>query len=271
MKRLLTLILITLLCIGFCDAENLDELSLDELYILYGNVLREIGERNMIQTDVEITCEGEIKFRGFAWDIDAQSFEDTMREQGIHGSSKETTLESWETETSFSYSLPAARLKDGGYKYSATQTGINVGGYEVDTVDAFFLHTYDDDGVSDKKSDSNLYYAAYWFSSVLDKQAAYNDLVLKLSSLYGTPQKFNESKSGTERTEFCQIAYWYGANNTGVRLWYYYRTDNKTNEVLFSNMILKYGRTDSIVMLKALEAAMAREELKSAQGNVDGL
>ena len=54
------------------------------------------------------------------------------------------------------------------------------------TLELDSLLVLDDDGVSDKKSDSNLYYAAYWFSSVLDKQAAYNDLVLKLSSLYGT-------------------------------------------------------------------------------------
>ena len=135
------------------------------------------------------------------------------------------------------------------------------------------MHGFDEESVYDTRDRSELYFAAYEFDDVMDKQACYENLLSKLNGLYGPAETFSGSDSRGSETTYCDQAFWYGADSTGLMLMHYWRVSNSSGKVTYESLALDYGRTDSVRRLNALEAAMTREELERAieSDSVDGL
>ena len=143
-------------------------------------------------------------------------------------------------------------LNNGGYRCYSFPSGLKVAGINVEFLVAYFMYGYDDEAVYSDPNRSSLYLAEYTLAPS-DAEAAFAALQGKLSELYGEGV---QTDAGTV---------WYGPGNTGVRL--------LIDPHEAGQLILSYGRTNSLELFSDLRAAMAREELEAvldADGS-DGL
>jgi hypothetical protein len=133
----------------------------------------------------------------------------------------------------------------------------------------------------DRTTDS-LYAALYYFD-VVEHEAVYNDLLQKMSALYGNGKESNKTKSGwiasgdySGKYEYSvkQIT-WYGDNNTFVTLQWVSSANQAESVQNSCGISMLYGKTDAKSMLDNLEKALAQEKAnadkENAAGNNDGL
>lgn len=91
----------------------------------------------------------------------------------------------------------------------------NVAGYTASEVTLYFAYTSQDTTLSKTEQDSALYGAKYKFEA-MDLESMANDLVSKLTSLYGDPEETTNDKDiwGNKST----FTHWKGANDTELML-----------------------------------------------------
>ena len=277
MKKIIALLLaLTLLMCSAALAET-DYASMEtsELYQIYEAVLAEILHRSQPVDRPEATTDEPITFRGIPWGSTPAAFTDAMAALKITPSYRNNDMPSFERE-SRSGSLNAIyTLDDAGFSCTPGPKDLTIAGFPVSYVGAYFHYGFDSENVYEDQEHAQLYMAYYIFKPV-DYATAYDSLAIKLTQLYGQGEshedsyRWNHLSTGEQSTEYTNWVVWTGADNTSVLLWYNYDL-YESGAVKDAKLYIYYGRSNSIELLKALEAAMAREELEQAAGDMSGL
>lgn len=261
---------------GFTSADlgDLSDVETSDLYSIYEKILAEICKREITSTSKGDATGKEILFRGIPWGSSADDFSSALKKDGINGSVSNTDFYSWEWEIKSAEMENIDRLDDVAYKY-VSKNSILVAGYPVKKIDAYFHYTYDDNGVYDKQDASAFYKAQYSFD-VVDGAASYEILKQKMISNYGACTE-GSSSNGWWSTAgnyhgYIDWSAWYGSNDTGVVLWRYYEITDDTGTMKSDSIYICYGKSDSLVTMAELKAALSREQLKTAaESDNDGL
>lgn len=151
----------------------------------------------------------------------------------------------------------------GGYTYvqSSSLKGLQVAGYDIEELKMYFVYTTGDDGLLIKDSDHTAFIYAYYKLEPKDPDAAYEDLLTKLTKLYGDVD--------VRQTDSSYIVYeqnlWDGGNGTKVSL---LREDYPTGS---HYIYIKYSFDGANDLMKKAYDALVLEESVNASSNVEGL
>lgn len=144
---------------------------------------------------------------------------------------------------------------------SSSLEGVEIAGYELSGIRLRFALVPDENGMLvEDDSHTKLYYAMYEISPK-DVDAAYADLVTKLSSLYGNPASTKDAGYSIEQ----KYTTWYGADNTMLVL-----LSEKFSSGS-SEIEIRYGTTDGDAWLQEAYDALVKQESINAASNVEGL
>lgn len=207
-----------------------------------------------------------IRFRDFEWyapfeEVDATMIRSSDATFMSHMDFENTTIDSingaeWE------YMYSDDRVDEGGV--CAYYYDISVAGYLAEA-ELYYIYPIVNNTVRRDKNDAQLYLATYSISDLADMQAVYEDLNVKLSSLYG---------AGTDKSsnDFDGM-YW--QDSIGNAIWLVYET-NETFD--YSQIRIAYAAGGHIERLAELEAQIeletrnAEEESRQENsGNTSGL
>lgn len=278
MKKILSCLLCMLLLVSALPAmadTDYAALTNEELRAAYQAIITEMAGRTAPEKATPVT-DAEITFRNMAWGVSATEFTANMEAAGVYAKPKKATIYSWERtnlpETDVSY---ASMPSDRGFVYTVKPTDFSVAGVPVSKIEAYFTYGYDDENVYDTPEQSSLIHAAYKFDDVVDRQATFAILHQKLCGLYGDVPVQQSTKSSSSHTAYHDYAIWYGPNDTALLLHYntYLKPDGTVYDGYVLHFGLYYGKSNSVQLIKELDAAVAREELESIMnaGSTDGL
>lgn len=147
-----------------------------------------------------------------------------------------------------------------------------VAGYTTTDIILYFSYLPVEEYLTYEESDTALYGAQYVFKPV-NLQDMYDDLIHKISEIYGEPNK------QTTETDLWQnqytYTYWYGANNTELVL-KSLNSENDTTDLYDDEIYLTYAWRGGDELLKNASDAVKKEKSdkeKDAQGeeNLTGL
>lgn len=276
MKKIIALLLMLMLLPGSAALAETDYAAMEtsELYQTYEAVLAEILRRSQPIERPEDTTNTIITFRGIPWGATPSEFSDAMSSIGLKPSYKDYDMPSFERDFYWTGTLKASHtLEDSGFFTNPSVKDLNVAGFPVNYMGAYFHYGFDDENVYEDQEHAQLYLAYYKFNPV-DFSTAYDMLAGKLNQLYGEGVVHKTtsgwSASSGSYTTYTNWIVWQGADSTGVCLWYNYDMyDN--GKIEDQELFLYYGRSDSVELLRSLEAAMAREELEQAAADMSGL
>lgn len=214
----------------------------------------------------------EILFRGIPWGSTIEDYITSIGSDKLSGSTSNIrNIYSWEIKEGKDMDESVQRIEDGGYQVSTYPKEFSVAGVPVENIYAYFMFTYDNDGVYTDDDKGSLYKAEYQLQPV-DIGEAYSILTEKLTGLYGKGEKAHGTQKyiNTTYTDNYEAVTWEGANNTGVRLFVQYREEAGTKE--YKKLSIVYGKTNSVDLFAKLSEAMAREQKKQMlTDNNDGL
>ena len=276
MKKIIALLLALtlLLCSAALAETDYASMETSELCQIYEAVLAEILRRNQPVDRPDDTTAAAITFRGIPWGATPSEFTDAMASIGLKPSYKSSDMPSFERDFYWTGTLKADyTLEDAGFFANPSVKNLNVAGFPVNYMGAYFCFGFDDENVYEDQDHAQLYLAYYKFNPV-DFNTAFDMLAGKLNQLYGQgvvhKKTSSWSASSGSYTTYTDWIVWQGADNTGVCLWHNYDvyTDGKIES---QELYLYYGRSNSVELLKELEAAMAREELEQAASDMSGL
>ena len=149
----------------------------------------------------------------------------------------------------------------GCYEYTRSSNAVQVAGYEVKDIYLYYAYHTGEDGLLIKDDEHTSLLYAYYKIEPKDPAAAYNDLIGKLTSLYGDVDFRQRSDSVITYTQNL----WYGADGTMVSL---VKADYSTGS---HYIYIKYGFSGADDLLNAAYDAVVLEERLNAASNVDGL
>lgn len=148
----------------------------------------------------------------------------------------------------------------------------NVAGYQTSDIKLYFAYNVID-GVLSKTEESSSLYGAHYKINPVDLQSATNDLISKITSLYGEPaSNTNDLDMWGNYTTY---VYWYGANDTELVL-KSTDTSKDTTDLYEDEITISYAwRKGDELMQSAsdVEKAFASNEESNVYGNdfTDGL
>jgi hypothetical protein len=236
------------------DVEHLTDAELAELLVVVQEEIlwRELTGGTDSRDAAEEPAEkaGEITFRDLPW----LCSENELREGyvnslkgtlGVNGGQSSVKVDSWENDCNKSgyYNNPIYTAKTTtGYWVSVDLKGYSVAGHNMRRFSASFMHA---PGSSTRNpATSRMYKASYCFE-VPDYYAAYEDLLTKLTSLYGTSTAYRHNGS-----TIIWHDEWYGPNNTGVRMSMSYKPGAASSS---SYIVISYGLTNSAELLRQMD------------------
>ena len=276
MKKIVALILMLLMACSTALAEtDYASMETNELYQIYEDVLAEILRRSQPVDRPEATTDEPITFRGIPWGSTPAAFTDAMAALKITPSYRNNDMPSFEREARSGSLNATYTLDDAGFNCVPGPKDLTIAGFPVSYVGAYFHYGFDNENVYEDQEHAQLYMAYYVFKPV-DYATAYDTLAVKLMQLYGQGEVHEDSyrwhhmNTDEYSTEYTNWIVWTGADDTAALLWHNYDL-YESGAVEDSKLYLYYGRNNSVEMLKALEAAMAREELEQAAGDISGL
>lgn len=147
------------------------------------------------------------------------------------------------------------------YARSSSLKGVKVAGYEIDELYLYFIFKQDSSGKLVKDAAHTAFYYGYYKLEPKDPDAVYDDLVNKLSSLYGD---VDEEKSSSSIIDD-KMALWNGADGTMVSI---FRQDYSSGS---HYIYIKYGFAGGDDLMQEAYEAVVREETEGAASNTDGL
>lgn len=277
MKKWIALLLTVVMMLGVTAAAEMNyaDMETSELYQIYNAVLEEILVRSQPIERPEATTDTEILFRNIPWGASTQQFNDAMASLGITPRyTADYDVPSFEKDFYWTGTLKSLyTLVDGGFFSNPQAKDLSVAGFPVSYLGAYFTYDFDDVDVYKDEARAELYLAYYYFKPV-DYGTAYDVLASKLNQLYGAGE-IHASTSGWSGSSGSYTTYtnwivWQGANDTAVCLWYNY-DQYEDGRVEDQELYLYYGRSNSVDLLRELEAAMAREQLEQAAEDMSGL
>lgn len=236
-----------------------------------------------ILTILSFACadiDNEILFRGMPWGTSVTEFsariQTDMLKSGNNTISDKYTLYSWENGTKKNMDDPLYSLKDAGYR-CFTFPDAQVAGIPINEIEAYFTFTYENSTIYRGEDESSLYYAEYDLKPV-DIGMTFPILKEKMTSLYGSGHEESATVNvtnlgGNDYTRYLETVTWYGANNTGVRLFMQYHVDKVDGTTEYKYLKLTYGKTNSVELLTDLKDALAKEEMNKVltDTSTDGL
>lgn len=157
-----------------------------------------------------LSTEEVIRFRGFEWGCSINEVAENLREAGV------STRADISDETDVRFIDFSTSVDDAGFVFDPSSyqfdNDIFVGGHMVEQIAVYAMYGIVDGEISYETEDSRLYCGTYYFKEQANMKSVYDDLVSKLTSLYGTPQ---ENPYANSRDFSC---IWYGADNTAVEI-----------------------------------------------------
>lgn len=204
-----------------------------------------------------------ILFRGIEW---ASSYTDALKglPEGIRMYDLDED-EYWYPVIEYMFdpfnTLYRAEIGASTYAMSSSLSNVKVAGYPVEGLKLYFTFLPGDDGLLIKDADHTALFYAYYRLEPKDPDAVYDDLVTKLTSIYGDVDA-TEKKSPYISYE---MALWNGADGTMVSVM---REDYPSGT---HNIYIKYGFSGGNDLMEAAYNAIVLEETQSAASNIDGL
>ena len=145
------------------------------------------------------------------------------------------------------------------------QSSLKVAGYDVATVKLYFAYTANANGEIDRKVENTSFYLARYTIEPADYEVASGDLLEKLTGIYGTPKKVensNECASGN-----ATYYRWEADNDSFVVL-----TREDTSFSGEPDIYIYYGNNKGTDLIKACEAILKKAEANSLKdAGSDGL
>lgn len=252
------------------SAESQNEVPLDEAE----NILDEKFEESKEQAETpepyeDAISDKEIVFNNISW---GTNFPDA--------SEKLSTWDLWNISGEGYKTCSVDDILLGDYKgIDFDYSGINiishafngeqeVAGYTTEDIILYFSYLPVGEYLTYEESDTALYGAQYIFKPV-NLQDTYNDLIHKISEIYGEPNKQTQEIDLWENQY--TYTYWYGANNTELVL-KSLNSENDTTELYDDEIYLTYAWRGGDELLKNASDAVKKEKSdkeKDAQGEGD--
>lgn len=163
---------------------------------------------------------GEILFNNIPWGTNHFSANEMMKEMdGFIDMGLQNIPVAFNFLLGLDSGLPAYCYESdniGGISWS-TLNHMTVAGYEVDECRLLFASVETEDGYILSEENSVLYGAYYIFKKNLDIQNMKEDLLTKLITVYGEPNKIIEYQIN-ENFDYTEYIYWYGDNDSVLML-----------------------------------------------------
>lgn len=147
-----------------------------------------------------------------------------------------------------------------------TYRNVSVAGYTA-SLNTYYMYPIVDGRLSKNDDDAEFYLAVYEFATLTDMQAVYDDLVTKLTGLYGESSALNNPDNWTK----FDGRLWKAKDGSQIWLRLYYMYGDYT-------LKLTYTAPDSTARLEALEAQITQEKIEAEElerqqntNNTDGL
>lgn len=193
------------------------------------------------------TCDTEILFRDLPWGCSIDEAIKNFQNSGIDNARLR------EDEDVYSMNNHWSGVDKSAFEYSSTNLSDDffVGGHLVDEIYAYAIYGIKDGQVSKKTEDSKLYKGAYFFKSQDNVRGVYDDLVDKLTGLYGEPEPNLDSIMGESQI-------WYGLNNTAVVITIY--------DEEFSLLYLEYWDLNVEEMINEMQSVAYVGDIASTDG-----
>ena len=135
---------------------------------------------------------------------------------------------------------------------------IDVAGYTTEPVELYFVHTINN-GILEKTVESSALYGAKYNFEAKNLEEMTNDLVNKLSSVYGEPEK-NTSDIDWIGNQYTYYQ-WYGENNTGLSLISEKISDDFMSEYSYDSITISYAWENGDELLQAADDCRENEEI----------
>ena len=133
-------------------------------------------------------CDVEIKFRDLEWGCNIDEAVDNIYEEGMWN----TDIEE---DQDVHYLVYSVSVDKSAFQYAPIPDNMFVAGHLVSQVCVEAMYGIVDGKVSKEPVNSKLYKGTYYFETTENTQEIYDDLVGKLSGLYGEPIVNNETYS----------------------------------------------------------------------------
>lgn len=198
----------------------------------------------------------EIRFLDYPWGITYAELSASLEERGLEiEKTRDMSYCDITPITDLSF------IEDVGYA-ARIEGDISVGGYPVNYLYMNFLFEYGDDWWNPEIDDSTLIEGTYYLD-IIDRKATADDLVDKLSQLYG---EYEYTEEIDEKNTYSEYVYWWqweGANNTYVALgWSYDIYDMETQEHSNEFFYIRYGRTNNREMVESFDQARQAQAIQ---------
>lgn len=219
-----------------------------------------------------VACAEEITFRGIPWGSSMSKVEESF-DSDMFYTHDEATVRRWENITEqvdwehlYDYPDGWECLYMGFGEYA-----MKVAGYDVIMSVACRYGIGENNEILKDKSDSVLCSASYTFD-VIDYVAAYDDLKVKLTSLYGDGIETTDTDEGyywgmntsDEYHTTVKVTTWVGENDTEAKL--YCSVDDVDDPLLQNDLlVLYYGKTSEDENIERLQKLLHVEALSNEQ------
>lgn len=209
-----------------------------------------------------------IVFHNIPWDISISELATELENRGItvgrNDISNDASMPVWtySFRNSFMNNITSTGHKIALYYYGDDEQ-VSIAGYPVQELQLYAHYDISDGILKQEADDSRYYMTQIWFDVNDEKTIAiYNDLVNKLTTLYG---------DGTEDTTFIvettyTFTVWKGSNDTAVCL---YRSESNSSDYQFVHLM--YGKTSIEEVLRNVRKLVVEEEVKSVADDITGL
>lgn len=257
---------------GVIMAIDLTGLSIGETSLIVN--LENHEEVKATVTIKVISDPGTINFRGIAWDITPEEFDQALLNDGIEYEKKNnylTTVDTWFRFTGIPFEAPYSynlKIKPESFTYSSkTDNALTfVAGYSTRSIHAEFKPSYSVEKMTIGEP-YRLARASYtiWNSDIPKKMTiheAYQDLVDKLTKLYGEPNGSEDNSSSYRLKE----TWWHAKDGTGVALTLHHQAINY--------ITIEYGTADESEYFNNIYTIQQKEKQQvkdSISDNLDGL
>lgn len=210
-------------------AESKEEISINTIEEGEQNIINVVGKENFNQQLNELKVEihqaentnGEITFNKIPWGTNFFSANEMMKEiDGFIDMGLQTIPITINSILGYDDRFPSEYYdlnNIGGIAWS-TLDHMNVAGHEVDQCRLVFASVLKEDNYILTEEDSSLYGAYYVFKTYSDEKKINEDLLSKLTIVYGEPNKIIRYQLFPDNDYTEEYIYWYGINDTVLML-----------------------------------------------------
>ena len=226
--------------------------------------------------------EGEILVRSIPWYSDLKTVASMLLADGIVLNDEPESIQ-WLYEyaqTHRPYSTPEKTIFR-QYEVAFPADGLMVAGHKVNNIYLWFVHDIGKNGELLVGDDNTRLIRAEYRLDYNDAKIANDDLIAKLTELYGSPVTTQDVQGFLNTTEddVYNWSAWTGENNSGVFLEYEWEREEDTEAFIQdASLSITYGITNIMEEIPRLEDAARekikkeeQERLKSESSNKDGL